>query len=123
MMKISILIPTKDGGEGFADLISSIDKGTSYVKRVDKRKIEFNINFLINGDPKKPTKYLDKITSTQIINKIFCPKLGKVNAIYFGLKNISADIYILMDDDVIFNQDNIYLSINDLLNHDSLKLV
>src|SRR3989338_6203755 len=114
--KISFIIPTKDGGEDFADLVKSIQSGILYALKKD-RSLQFDTNFIINGNPEKPLKYLKEIDSRQKnIQWLICPDKGKVNAIHYGLERIRASVYILLDDDVTFDSEIIHKTITELQN-------
>lgn len=120
--KISFIIPTKDGGEGFSDLVKSIENGIKYAIKKNPN-LNFDINFVINGNPCKPQKYLNIIDpSKNKIVRLISPKQGKVYAINYALRKINADIYILLDDDVVFDPDIIYNAIRDLT-YDDILLV
>jgi len=122
-MNISFLIPTKDGGEDYLPLYSSILISVNYAK---KKGITFNysINFLINGNPHNPLYYIKQINQkNKKAETILCPSPGKIKALKLGLKKIESDIYIFLDDDVRFSKENLYLALSELLNNKKLKLV
>ncbi len=56
-MKISFLVPTKDGGEGFSELIKSIKSNINYAyeKGYD---FKYEVVLIINGDSHKPLSYI-----------------------------------------------------------------
>lgn len=123
MNRVSFLIPTRNGGEGFASLIKCIENGLKFTLE-KKKDLDYEIVFLINGNPKKPLEFLKQIDANQkTIFKLICPHEGKVNAINYGLKKIKADIYFLLDDDILFDNDIIYDAINELTQNDSLTLI
>lgn len=122
-MKISIIIPTKDGGEDFFELFNSIQAGVEYAKEKDNH-LDFSINLVINGNPDKPLRYFKKYNQEKLkINCIISPLIGKVNAINYVLEKIDSDIYLMIDDDISFNKELIYKALSELVTNENLVLV
>lgn len=102
-MKLLIVIPTKDGGEGFQELLTSISLNLSNLK-IKIKDISYEIIFAINGDSTKPIHYLRLIkTNLNFKYKIY-KKPGKVSAVQEAIKDIDYDFLISLDDDIKFGE-------------------
>lgn len=102
-MNVAFLIPTKDGGEGFAKLLECIDKNVLYARAHGKEFVA-SIHILINGNPILPNAYLAKMKlgSGVSVHQFFFS--GKVRTINAFLENYTFDIIVLLDDDVTFEE-------------------
>ncbi len=123
-MRVNIIIPTKDGGEGFQRLFKCIKDSILYSKKKNP-KIKYSVSIAINGDQQKPLKFLHALENDDFHFKIYvCPRLGKVNAIeYASYKNKKGNYLILIDDDVTFSESLIYEAIRDLETNRNLKII
>ncbi len=121
-MNISFLIPTKDGGEGFEKLLFSIIKNVEYAK-FNKVDMSYDINILINGDSEKPLKHLSSVSNIKDINIVLTKAVGKVSAINDILPKIQSKYIVVLDDDIYFNKDLLYLAIKEIEDKPFLSLV
>lgn len=113
-MKLLIVIPTKDGGEGFQELLTSISLNLSNLKKKVK-DLSYEIIFAINGDPIKPIHSLSLIkTNLDFKYKIY-NKPGKVYAVQETVKDVDYDFLISLDDDIKFGK-NLFLESISLMN-------
>jgi len=104
-MKLTIIIPTRDGGEGFQDLLSSIRDNLNYLNRIGI-DVDYEVIFSVDGDPTKPLSFLRGVESRTIRYRyIEASNPGKVGAIREAAENANADILITLDDDIIFGED------------------
>lgn len=122
-MKISFLIPTKDGGDGFSKLVESIKSNISYANN-NGIYFEYEAILIINGDPRKPEKYID---SNKSVRNFFQVKkinlLGKIISINYLLTKTTSDIVVILDDDVYFKERLLFLALSKLKTNQDLKLI
>lgn len=122
-MKISFLIPTKDGGEGFAELFKSVKSNIDYA-HTQGHNFNYDAVLIINGDPQKPLKYFKLNKNIGEFIKIKQVNvLGKIASINYYLKHDTSDIVVILDDDVSFGKDLLSLALNDLNSNQQLKLI
>ncbi|HBD92841.1 MAG TPA: hypothetical protein DC057_01565 [Spirochaetia bacterium] len=122
-MKISFLIPTKDGGDGFSKLAESIKSNINYANR-NGLYFEYEVILIINGDPQKPEKYInsdENVRNFFQIEKINL--LGKMVSVNYLLAKTTSDIIIILDDDVYFGEKLLFFALTELLINQDLRLV
>jgi hypothetical protein len=121
-MRLLIVIPTKDGGEGFQELLTSISLNLSRLnKKIDN--LSYEIIFAINGDPEKPINFLN-LTKTNLDFKYkIYDKPGKVYAVQETIKNADYDFLISLDDDIKFSEDLFLKSISLMNREKNIKVV
>lgn len=121
-MKLLIVIPTKDGGEGFQDLMNSIQRNIEFVKK-ELEDIQFKVVFAINGNPDKPLRYLQNLKSDVDYNVFISTKEGKVAAALEVIKSNNIDYVISLDDDIKFESNLFYESIQCIQKNVDIKIV
>ncbi len=122
-MKISFLIPSKDGGEGFEELVKSIKSNIRYATSKGHH-FSYEIVILINGNPVKPLRYIessiDLKNSTRLIKVDF---LGKVKSINFYIKQTVFDFIAIFDDDVVFGEKLLSAALDELITKPHLSII
>lgn len=122
-MKIVFVIPTKDGGEGFEKLINSINNNVEFASNKIS-DLETETYFIINGEVKKPLSFIE---NNKLINesaKVFIVDfLGKMKSINYCLNKVKADLYVMLDDDVYFEKELLYLALEEIKKDSSLRMV
>lgn len=122
-MKIIIVIPTKDGGDDFEELIQSIKENINYLKAKGYR-IQQEIIFAINGNPEVPLRLIRAIHNSSLdIEYKIIKKPGKVRAINEAIKGLKGDLLITLDDDVSFPKHLLYKTLNTFEEKKNIQLV
>jgi hypothetical protein len=121
-MKLLIVIPTKDGGEGFQELLTSINLNLSKLhKKINS--FSYEIIFAINGNSEKPIHYLNLIKTNLVFKYKIYDKLGKVYAVQETIKNADYDFLISLDDDIKFGEDLFLKSISLMNREKNIKVI
>ncbi len=122
-MKISFLIPTRNGGEGFTELFKSIRSNIDY-SYTQGTYFDYDVLLIINGNSQKPLSYLK--SNKNVYNFVKIKKvsvLGKIKSINSCLKDNTSDIIVILDDDVFFEKELLSFALGDLNSNPELRLV
>ena len=122
-MNILFVIPTKDGGEGFNELMNSIKINIAFAQ-----KQGFNFSYktilIVNGDLKKPNYFLNRNNDLRLFfNVIEVNFSGKIRSINHVLLKDNSDIVVILDDDVFFGEDLLFSALNEFRNDSTLRLI
>lgn len=112
-MKISFLIPSKEGGEGFDRLFSCIKDNIKHAQS-SGYQFSYEIKLLINGNTKKPLEYIKELDRPENLEVLITKKIGKVSTINEALENLNSDYILILDDDISFEENLLKLAFDEI---------
>lgn len=121
-MEIAFLIPSKDGGEGFQEVLRSIKRNIEYALR-SGHVFSYKVIFVLNGDLTKPLSFLKKISQKPHTEILVADRLGKVQSINYALERVQPDYLVISDDDVAFGEYLLTQALRELIENKNLQII